>query len=135
MRHTHGKPRCDANRVVVTPRALAATLVAALALAAPNLARAGDVPPSLIAQAQANPNQTFEIIVQTAGSGSPVNATVGAIASAERKAASDAVPAASWASPAAATAWWNEASWASAFWASGSWSRASWAWASHGEQG
>jgi Subtilase family len=70
-------------------RALIAALAAVAALAAPALARAGDVPPSLLAQAQAHPSQTFDVIVQTAGGSASVEATVGAITSGERRTADD----------------------------------------------
>jgi serine protease AprX len=48
------------------PRVLAAAAVAVVAaLAVPAIGRAADVPAPLLAQAQANPTQTFNVIIQT----------------------------------------------------------------------
>jgi HD domain len=51
----------------VRARRLFCAAAAALALAAPGLAKAGAVPPELLAQAQANPDEQFNVIVQTPG--------------------------------------------------------------------
>jgi hypothetical protein len=48
------------------PRVLAAAVMAVVAaLAGPAIGRAADVPAPLLAQAQANPTQTFNVIIQT----------------------------------------------------------------------
>jgi serine protease AprX len=86
------------------PRAIVAAVVAAVAaLAVPAIAHAGDVPPSLLAQAQSNPSQTFNVIIQT-GTGSqtltgtssvpPVQVTAQALSAGSQQAFQNALKAA-----------------------------------------
>jgi serine protease AprX len=74
----------------VRTRVLVAAAVAILALVAPAIAKAGAVPPELLAQAQANPSQTFDVIVQSVsgkgGGGNAAQATVNGITNAQRRA-------------------------------------------------
>jgi serine protease AprX len=68
-------------------------VVAALALVAPSLAKAGAIPPELLAKAQANPTQQFNVIVQTPGGGggsAPAAAAVAALTNDQRKVFNDA---------------------------------------------
>src|SRR4051812_14278919 len=75
----------------VRTRVMVLAAVAALALLAPALARAGSVPTELLAQAQANPTQDFNVIVQTAGgSSSPAAQTITALTNDQRKVFNDA---------------------------------------------
>jgi serine protease AprX len=53
------------------PRVVAAAVAAVVALAAPAVGRAADVPSQLLSQAQANPDASFNVIVQTAPSTLP----------------------------------------------------------------
>jgi hypothetical protein len=72
-------------------RTLFCAAAAALALAAPGLAKAGAIPPELLAQAQANPDQQFNVIVQTpGGSSAPAAQTVAALTNSQRKVFNDA---------------------------------------------
>jgi hypothetical protein len=73
-------------------RAIAAIAAALAALGAPAVARAGAISPSLLAEAQASPTQSFGVIVQSAnGPGTAVDATVGALTRAQDKAFRDGV--------------------------------------------
>jgi serine protease AprX len=77
------------------PRVAVALIVAAVALAAPAIGRAADVPANLLSQAQANPDQSFQVIVQTAPSTLPPASTAtDALTKSSRHAFDDALKAA-----------------------------------------
>src|SRR3954451_3246049 len=74
------------------PRVIPAAIPPVVALSAPATVRAADVPASLLSQAQANPTQTFDVIVQTSDSSrSPMDATVGALATPSQQSFKDSV--------------------------------------------
>ncbi len=76
--------------------AAVAVIAVAAALAGPALARAADVPSSLLAAAQANPTQSFDVIVETADPAqNPVQVTVDAVTAVPQQSFDDAVQAAS----------------------------------------
>ncbi len=76
-------------------RVAVAALAAAVVLAAPAVARAGAVPSGLLTLAKANPDQTFDVIVQTAdASANPADATMKASTALEERSFKDALKAA-----------------------------------------